>query len=55
MEVEERKIIREIVGFVTKILVKEGNIVAALCALWINLLLLEEPPRYEFWDFFFFW
>ena len=31
--VEGRKITREIVGFVIKILLKEGNIVAALCAI----------------------
>ncbi|KAF5737836.1 hypothetical protein HS088_TW13G00727 [Tripterygium wilfordii] len=31
--VEGRKITREIVGFVLKILLKEGNVVAAICAI----------------------
>ncbi|RYR68798.1 hypothetical protein Ahy_A03g015264 isoform A [Arachis hypogaea] len=32
--VEGRKITREIFGFVVKILLKEGNLVAAVCAVW---------------------
>lgn len=40
--VEGRKITRQVVGFVFKVLLKEGNVVAAFCAVLAYLLLIRR-------------
>jgi len=40
--VEGRKITREVVGFVFKVLLKEGNVVAAFCAVLAYFLLIRR-------------
>lgn len=40
--IEGRKITREVVGFVFKVLLKEGNVVAAICAVLAYFLLIRK-------------
>ncbi|MED6107167.1 hypothetical protein PIB30_011436 [Stylosanthes scabra] len=45
--VEGRKITREIFGFVVKILLKEGNLVAAVCAVLGYFVLVKRNNNYD--------